>query len=123
MLDIFNGDAFSVTSLTDSLRNAAHRPSRLGDMGLFKVSSVNTLTVAIERIGDTLQLVAPSPRGGAGETRDDCAIGQRANLARAVFHHDIANRDLAISGHSHDTVTLHAKDRRRVHRLSEATRS
>ncbi|MCR6673236.1 major capsid protein [Devosia ginsengisoli] len=70
MLDIFNDDAFSVTTLSLALRDAKPRPSRLGDMGLFAVKSVNTLSVAIERIGDILQLVAPTPRGGPGETRD-----------------------------------------------------
>lgn len=70
MLDIFNNDAFSVTSLTDALRDVKPRPSRLGDLGLFSASSVSTLTVAIERIGDVLQLVAPTPRGAPGETRD-----------------------------------------------------
>ncbi|XOK12632.1 major capsid protein [Agrobacterium tumefaciens] len=70
MLDIFNQDAFSVTSLTDALRDVKPRPSRLGDLGLFKASGVTTTSIAIERIGDTLQLVTPTPRGGPGETRD-----------------------------------------------------
>jgi hypothetical protein len=71
MLDIFNNDAFSVTSLTDALRDIKPRPSRLGDMGLFSYEPVSSLTVAIERIGDVLQLVAPTPRGAPGETRDE----------------------------------------------------
>ena len=71
MLDIFNNDAFSVTSLTDALRDRKPRPSRLGEMGLFTVTSVTTLSVAIERIGDILQLVSPTPRGAPGETRVD----------------------------------------------------
>lgn len=70
MLDIFNNSAFSVTSLTDALRDVKPRPSRLRNMGLFSSSSVSTLTVAIERIGDVLQLVTPTPRGAPGETRD-----------------------------------------------------
>lgn len=70
-LDIFNDDAFSVVSLTDALRDVRPRPSRLGDMGLFTTTSVTTLTIAIERIGDVLQLVAPTPRGAPGEVRDD----------------------------------------------------
>jgi hypothetical protein len=70
MLDIFNQDAFSVVSLTDALRDIRPRPSRLNDLGLFQTTSVATTTIAIERIGDTLQLVAPTPRGGPGETRD-----------------------------------------------------
>lgn len=71
MLDIFNNDAFSVTSLTDALRDVKPRPSRIGDLGLFEAESVSTLSVAIERIGDVLQLVAPTPRGAPGETRAD----------------------------------------------------
>jgi len=71
MLDIFNNDAFSVTSLTDALRDVKPRPSRLGDLGLFSYESVSTLSVAIERIGDVLQLVAPTPRGAPGEVRDE----------------------------------------------------
>jgi hypothetical protein len=70
MLDIFNTDAFSVTTLTDAIRDVKPRPSRLGDMGLFTSTSVSTLTIAIERIGDILQLVAPTPRGAPGEVRD-----------------------------------------------------
>lgn len=70
MLDIFNQDAFSVVSLTDALRDVKPRPSRLGEMGLFQTSGVATTTIAIERIGDMLQLVAPTPRGAPGETRD-----------------------------------------------------
>ena len=71
MLDIFNQDAFSVVSLTDALRDRKPRPSRLADLGLFSYTPVSTLTVAIERIGDVLQLVAPTPRGAPGETRED----------------------------------------------------
>lgn len=70
MLDIFNNDAFSVTSLTDALNEIKPRPSRLGDLGLFDTTGVTTLTVAIERIGDVLQLVSPSPRGAPGETKE-----------------------------------------------------
>jgi len=71
MLDIFNNDAFSVTSLTDAISEKKVRPGRLGELGLFTTTSVTTLTIALERIGDTIQLVAPSPRGSAGETRDE----------------------------------------------------
>ncbi|XAI96336.1 major capsid protein E [Microcystis phage Mae-JY30] len=70
MLDIFNSDAFSVTSLTDALRDRKPRPSRLRDLGLFRTSSVATLSVGIERVGDMLQLVTPTPRGSPGETRE-----------------------------------------------------
>jgi hypothetical protein len=70
MLDIFNNSAFSVTSLTDAISERKVRSGRLGQLGLFMASGVSTLTIALERIGDTIQLVAPSPRGAPGETRD-----------------------------------------------------
>jgi hypothetical protein len=70
MLDIFNNDAFSVTSLTDAISERKVRSGRLGELGLFSSTSVSTLSIALERIGDTIQLVAPSLRGSAGETRD-----------------------------------------------------
>lgn len=70
MLDIFNDEAFSVTSLTDALRDLKYKPGRLSELGLFRSSSISTLTVAIERVGDTLQRIKPTPRGGPGEVRD-----------------------------------------------------
>jgi len=70
MLDIFNSDAFSITSLTDALRDIRPRPTRLNDLGLFTASSVATTSISIERIGDILQIVAPTPRGGPGDTKD-----------------------------------------------------
>lgn len=70
MLDIFKNDAFSTTSLTDFVNDLKYRPGRLGQLGLFSVEPVTTTSIAIERIGDMLQLVKPTPRGGPGETRD-----------------------------------------------------
>ncbi len=70
MLDIFRGDAFSATTLTDAIKDQRPYPGRLGELGLFRETSVPTLDVAIERVGDLIQLVPPSPRGGPGSTRD-----------------------------------------------------
>lgn len=70
MLDIFDQDAFSVTSLTDVVNEVSYRPNRLAQLGLFQTESVSTLHVAIERIGDIIQLIAPTPRGTVGEAVD-----------------------------------------------------
>lgn len=70
MLDIFNNNAFGVTSLTDAVNEMKYNPTRIQDMGLFTTSRITTTSISIERIGNTLQLVKPSPRGGPGETRD-----------------------------------------------------
>lgn len=69
MLDIFANDAFSVTSLTDAVNEIKYRPNRLAQLGLFSSTAVTTTAVAVERIGDTIQLVPPTPRGGPGTIR------------------------------------------------------
>lgn len=68
MLDIFNDDAFSVTSLTEAINNLKFVPGLLGAKGLFTQSSVATTTVSIEEKDGVLFLVSPTPRGGPGQT-------------------------------------------------------
>ena len=48
ILDIFNGDAFSVASLTKSINTQDHKPQRLGELGLFDEEAITTTSVAIE---------------------------------------------------------------------------
>ena len=69
MLDIFNNDAFSVTSLTEAVNNIAYAPGRVGELGLFGVKPVRTTSVAIEQKNGVLSLVSPTPRGAPGETK------------------------------------------------------
>lgn len=70
ILNVFKDDAFSVTSLTDAINELEYRPSRLDALGLFEEKSVSTTSVAIERIGDAIQLIPPAPRGGKGDVKD-----------------------------------------------------
>lgn len=68
MLDIFNGNAFAVTTMTDAINEIQFVPGRIGELGLFQTQSVDTTSIAIERKGDILVLVPPTPRGGPGTT-------------------------------------------------------
>ena len=69
ILDIFNDDAFSVTSLTTLMRDIKYVPSYVSKMGLFTTSSVDTLDIAIEKDADANVFIVPaSPRGGPGMT-------------------------------------------------------
>jgi hypothetical protein len=69
LLDIFNNDAFSVTSLTDAMREVKHIPSYVSRRGLFTTTSVDTLSVAIERDKNQNVMIVPSsPRGAPGAT-------------------------------------------------------
>lgn len=70
MLDIFNSDAFSVTSLTDAINKIKFVPGRLGQLGIFQESGVPTTTIALEERDGVLSLIAPSARGGPGTTLD-----------------------------------------------------
>lgn len=70
MLDIFNNDAFSTTSLTQAIVDIKHVPSRISELGLFETESVDTTTIAVEKKGDILALIPPTPRGAPGTTLD-----------------------------------------------------
>lgn len=83
MLDIFKDDAFSVVRLTDAIRDISFVPGRIGELGLFSDTSVNTLTVAIAKKGDQIVLVTPSPRGTAGQTVDKV----KANMRSFIIPH------------------------------------
>jgi len=68
MLDIFNNDAFTVTSLTDAMREIKYVPSYISSLGLFTVTPIDTLDVAIEKdAAQQYSIVPASPRGGVGD--------------------------------------------------------
>lgn len=65
-LDIFNDDAFSVTSLTKAINETPHQPSRIGELGLFSEEGITTTSLMIEKKGTTLALVPATQRGADG---------------------------------------------------------
>lgn len=67
MLDIFKGDAFSVTSLTDAINKMPFVPGRLGALIDWAEQGVATTSIAIEEIAGKLTIVNPTPRGGVGD--------------------------------------------------------
>lgn len=71
-LDIFNNDAFSLQSLTRSINDIPHSPSRLGELGYFNEEGITTTMVSIEKIGQKLSLVSSAERGNTkkGGTKD-----------------------------------------------------
>lgn len=79
MLDIFNGNAFSLVSLTDAINNLIYIPGRIGVLGLFTETGITTTSAAIEERDGQLIIVGPTPRGGPGHT-----FGQRQRRLRNV---------------------------------------
>lgn len=67
MLNIFEDDAFSVTSLSAALVRQPVVPSRLQQLGWFNESGINTLSMAMEEISGRVQLVPSAPRGAPGK--------------------------------------------------------
>jgi major capsid protein E len=78
MLDVFKSDAFSVTSLTDAIIKAPHKPGRIGALGLFREKGIPTTNVVIEEKDGRLSLIAATPRGGAASS-----IGSAKRTARS----------------------------------------
>lgn len=112
MLDIFNNDAFSVASMTAKVNKIPFVPGQVGASGIFDEQGVTTKLIAIEEQNGQLALVAPSPRGGPGETtdndkrkirafeiahyqRDDAVMADEVQGVRA-FGSDINNPDAAL---------------------------
>jgi len=63
---IFQDDAFGVAALTAAINDQEYVPGRLAALGLFQEEGVATLTVQIEKDGDTLALVPAGERGTSG---------------------------------------------------------
>lgn len=89
VLDVFNTDAFSVTSMTKAINDIPFVPGQLGAMGVFAEDGVATTSIMIERQGMTLGLVAPTQRGAPGETAPKDGRNVR-NLVIPHFQRDDA---------------------------------
>ena len=64
---MLNEDGFTLAEMTAAINQLPHVPTQLGDSGLFEYSGVSTLTVQVERQGQTLALVSSRPRGAPGQ--------------------------------------------------------
>ena len=62
-MDIFNGDAFSLTSLSQAVDNTEFKPELLGSLGIFTASPVRSKNVFVDQRDGELSLVQTSPRG------------------------------------------------------------
>lgn len=69
MLDIFNNNAFTVSSMAAAMREIKYVPGFISSLGLFRTTAIDTLDVAIEKDADQqIFIVGSSPRGGVGQT-------------------------------------------------------
>lgn len=82
-IDIFNDDAFSVTSLSQTITDIPDVPTKLGDKGLFQEEGISTLSFMIERQGSSIKLLPTAPRGGV---REPVALGPRKLIPLQALH-------------------------------------
>lgn len=83
-LDVFNGDAFSMHSLTDTINKLPHKPMRLGELGLFQERGVRTVNVDVEEQSGRLTLIQSSERGAA--PADILSSNKRTMRTFRAFH-------------------------------------
>jgi hypothetical protein len=69
LTDIFNSDAFSVTSLTAAVNELPYVPGQAGKLGIFEESGIPTTTFVIERNKGVVNLIPNTPRGASRKPR------------------------------------------------------
>ncbi len=84
-MNIFEDDAFSLVSLTAAVNDRKYRPGQIGAAGIFDEKGVTTTSIFVEKKGDVLGLVEPTPRGGPGETTAD---PKREAIPFAIPHYE-----------------------------------
>lgn len=83
MVDIWDGEGFTIESLTAAINNEPYRPGQISASGIFEEEGVNTTRISIEQRDGKLSLVEPSKRGGPGETVGD---GSRSLVPFDIDH-------------------------------------
>lgn len=62
-MDVFNGSAFSMTSLTGAVEKIGYKPQLLGSLGIFEPMPTRTRSVFVDRRGQSLTLIPTSQTG------------------------------------------------------------
>lgn len=82
-LDIFKGDAFSLTQLTAAIQNIPYQPGRIGAAGMFEEQGIIGLDFYIEIQDGVLELLPVSQRGAPSAPQK---TGNRVAKSYRVAH-------------------------------------
>ena len=84
-MDVFNNDAFSMTSLTGAIQGSEYKPSFLGSLGIFTPTPVRTRRFVIEKRGHSLRLIKADQPGAPRQrqTRDRRNVRDFENIRLA----------------------------------------
>lgn len=97
ILNLFDGDAFGIVSLTAKVQNVPFTPHLLGDMGLFFAQGSETTDIAVEIENGTLTVIPTSPRGAppsqSVNTKRKIKKAETAHIAReaAIYADQVQN--------------------------------
>lgn len=83
LVDLFNNDLFSTTSLTAAIRVVPNQYDRVGQLGMFQFEGVNTTSVVVEIENGVLNLLPTKPRNGGGSVE---VSGKRTGKSFLVPH-------------------------------------
>lgn len=95
ILDIFNNDAFSVTTMLEPVNKMPTMPGFLGSLNIFRSEPVTTDTVAVGMESGKLSLIRTTLRGAPVEVADELAKDIRnfriPRLAKAdkIYAHEL----------------------------------
>lgn len=115
MIDIFNSDAFTMTSLAAAIKKIVYKPSRLGPGGLnlFDEKPIATTSIIIESRDGQLSLIPDSPRGAPGDMVGDVKTVARSFVARHLRRNAKVMADevqgVRLFGTEDQTLTVEAK--------------
>ncbi len=116
-LDVFNSDAFSLTSLSSQVEKVDYVPGLIGSLGIFEPVPVRTRTVWVDRREGEVNLIQTSANGAPPEelVRDDrSAVPLKAvRLAKGatIYASEIASWR-AFGTESEQTVVMNEYNRR-----------
>lgn len=116
-VDVFSGDAFTMSALTDSINQIGKLPTKMGSLGLFKPDGLPTTTCWIERRDQSLRLIQTSPRGAPaeqllGDKRDALKFSvPHLSLESTIYAAEIQDRRQFGSEASTETVQSAVNDR------------
>lgn len=82
-IEVFEDDAFTVTTLTAAINEQPFKPGRIGEMGLFSERGITTLTAQVEYDGNVIGLVSAGARGSVGSSSN---LGKRKLLPINTVH-------------------------------------
>lgn len=83
MVNPFDGDAFSLSSMTGAINRLPNKYGRLGELNLFPVKSVVTRSILIDEKNGTLNLIQSRPVGSPGQQNTH---GSRRAVPFSIIH-------------------------------------